>query len=454
MSKILILGSKGTFRLESYGENVNLLEISGSPGFWTLDTIKDALKYVNLNDISVIVVPGNFQGDLTELSEEIGIPIVKGPLSPMLLPRVLSILDPSTLSPKEPFEKVMPSLASMIHKEVLEEVLRRPPKGEAFRIGNLKVPRRPPPQVILSEVYVCNREDEEREILRRVKEGADVIILGRSFFCKEERYVRVVKKFIEELKVPIGVDPGNYKLLIKLLEEGAEVGLSLTPDLLKKIPKKLRKEKAFVLIPNGKNAIEELLRSEKVAERLRFEKLILDPLVFPPVYPGTLEGFFKLKELSKRSKNPLLFGLCNVIEMIDGDSTGATLLALSLAAEAGASLILTVEESPKTFWNTLEAKIASFMVSLSRVLMVPPKDLIPFSLLLLKPKVFNYVRFADNNVKVHLTDRLYYMECDERGLTKFLSETMVKDYIDSTIFNAFLEILGICLPKLRLLQNM
>jgi dihydropteroate synthase-like protein len=439
--RILIVVPKGEASFfNELSEVADLLEIPGSPAFWTLDTLRDNLRKINLKNYDVVVVPGSFPEDLTELSKELGISIVKGPSSPVLFKIIVKdkLLEVKEFDSRRPFEKKFQELTARINLMLLEELKKKPPAGVSFEIKNLKVPLRPPPILVMSEVYLCSEEDITK-VRNRLAEGADIVVLGRSLKCKEEEYVRYFKKVIDEIDKPVAVDPGSLNLLIKLLNLGADIGMSLTIDDLNRIPPKLRKERAFVLIPTDiQHPVSELIKAEKRARSLGFKKLIIDPVVLPPVVPGTLKGLLSLLELSKRSSSPLLYGLCNVVELLDGDSTGVTLFASALALEAGASILLVVEGSPKTVWNTLEARIATSMVSLAKVLKVPPKDIYPFSLLAFKSKELR----LNNKIVVNV----YYTKSECENVLRSLSSAFSTK--NASALQHFKEVLSLCEPLL------
>ncbi len=420
------------------GFEVRCFEIPGSPAFWTLETLREKLKGIKGYD--VILLPGNVQEDLSALSKELGVKVVKGPISPILLEKALRLVDPIELSEKDPFEKAFPEMTSKININILGEIIKNPPRGTAFELRSLKLPLRPPPQLVFSEVYICNKSEIE-EIDRRLLEGADLIVVGRDARCDKSSYIRSLKVILDRIKVPVGADPGFFTSYKEVLDTDIDLFMSVTLNDLERIPVKHRKNKAFVLIPSTLNPVEELRKAAEKARSLGFEKVILDPIAGPPLNPGTLQSLINVKDLAESVSFPILFGLCNVIELMDGDSTGATLLATALAFEAGASAILVVEKSAKTLWNTMEAKIASNMISIAWKSKTFLKDLYPFSLLSFKAKKFSMKdRVSGSLLKV-------FTGCNVNMLKTFIKEIM--NYSNEREFLSSLrEILTLCLPLL------
>ena len=85
--------------------------------------------------------------------------------------------------------------------------------------------------------------------------------------------------------------------------------------------------------------------------------------------------------------------------------------------------------------------MASMMVSLSRVLRVPPKDLVPYSLLLFKPKTFKHVSIVEDGVKIGVKGKNYYIKCNDKEVISFM-----KEYLSSgaTGIEPILEVISLC----------
>ncbi len=70
----------------------------------------------------------------------------------------------------------------------------------------------------------------------------------------------------------------------------------------------------------------------------------------------------------------MLLGINNFYELIDADTQGSIPALIQLAGEAGVSAVLVSEESWKSRWATLEARISSYISSASLATGAPPKD--------------------------------------------------------------------------------
>lgn len=250
-----------------------------------------------------------------------------------------------------------------------------------------RIPLKPPPILVASEVYVEKDNNAYEEALRRVSEGANIIVLGATRATGREEYQRLVKKLSIDYTVfvdQIGLlDPEEAYSL------GAEGWMSLTPNQLSAITEDARSLLAYVIIPSSLGSAHsryrQLSQAYTTARRLGYDKIILDPVLQPPVAPGALEGLYAAKLLSYEGLGPIMLGINNVYELVDADTHASIGVLTALAGEAGASLILVGEESSKARGATLEAVIASRLASLSLKYNSPPKDY-PYRLLQVKSK--------------------------------------------------------------------
>ncbi len=113
--------------------------------------------------------------------------------------------------------------------------------------------------------------------------------------------------------------------------------------------------------------------------------MIADPVLDPPALglASSLREYILFREAHPTI--PLFFGVGNVTELLDADSTGANALLAALGAEIGASLLFTPEYSAKARGSVHELAIASRMMILAQWRQTPPKDL-GLDLLILKEK--------------------------------------------------------------------
>ncbi len=344
-----------------------------------------AIASLARHGVELVIVPGSWIGPWDVISQRLGVKVVRGAWSPLLTLEIIRRWGVSRLSPRLEAEKTVYPDMARVAVETLNSLKATPPAGTAFRLDGVPLPLRPPPILVASEVYVrtCDAESVASEVYWRMLEGADIVSLGWDGSVSIECYWRVLRRLLDEVPGPVAADPGRPELAVEAAKIGAGLSLSLTPESLELVPNRLREETAFVVIaPGGPSAL------EKVAARARelgFERLLLDPVLGPPGSPGSLASLCAAGEAAQRAGYPLMVGVNNVVEMIDADTTGSTALAVALAAEAGASLVLVGEESTKAQGSTWEAWVAAAMAGLSIYWRKPPKDL-GLDLLLAKRK--------------------------------------------------------------------
>lgn len=244
-----------------------------------------------------------------------------------------------------------------------------------------RIPGRPPPVLVASEVYAdSDRYDPAREAGARLGSGADAVIFGATGDRGARRALGLVARHAGQGLV--GFDYWDESLQAEAVEAGAGLVLSLTPDRLDGIPARLRGRAWYVIVPGNPRApwrvrVEDLLRAASRARRLGYSRVVLDPVLNPPVSPGALDGLMAARALAAEAPGdvPVMLGINNFYELIDADSTGVIAALASLAVEAGVSLLLVGEESYKARGATLEARLAADMASLAARWRVPPKDL-------------------------------------------------------------------------------
>lgn len=317
-----------------------------------------------------VILPGATQLGSGQCSMLAG-KTVRGPHSIYALPDILRFASPQELSLDRPAEEAIGSKLGLVIASVLRETREA---AEGLCRGGACIPLKPPPITVFSEVYRGRVEP-------RFAAGADLVIVG----SKNRRFVEDAL----DTGKPIGVDAGHdLDFMEWALDVGAVLGMSLTMDTLDGVPRRLREEKVFVVIPRELRSPESrALELEKALDRARllgYNGIILDPVLQPLVNPGALDGFLAARMLGGLEA-PVMVGINNVYELIDADSTGVIPTLTMMAAEAGVSVILVSEESWKSRGATLEARIAADMASLAMRWKMPPKS-IGLSLLVAKEK--------------------------------------------------------------------
>ena len=321
-----------------------------------------------------VVVPGSSPYDYSQLGGR----VVKGSYSPRMLPFILRLATLDMLSPRMPAEKALEGLMESVARIVLEHASSR--LEEAFSLGGVRVPLRPPPFIVVADLYYRGSiSGTVEEASRMAGEGADIVVFSWSLGLDKSLFLKVVKAMLDSGVAPLGVDVPFIGAMVEALDSGAVLGMSLDLDSLGEVPRRVREEKAFVILPRTTEppqaAIRDLERAVGRARGMGFEKIIVDPVLKPPFYGGLGASLERLLMAGRRIREPIMVGLNNVYEMIDADTTGSIALLVSIAGEMGASVLMGGEESCKSKGSISEIRRASLMASVALYVGMPPKDL-------------------------------------------------------------------------------
>lgn len=253
--------------------------------------------------------------------------------------------------------------------------------------GRPRVPVKPPPILVASEVYVRDPAGARGEAEARAASGADIIVVGGGASTRRGEYEAALKLLSKDYTV--FADAPGLITPTEAYHLGASGWMSLTPCELDAVEEEVRGELAFTIIPSrlsgARERFEELRRAHAEARALGYRKIVVDPVLQPLVKPGALEGLYAAWMLGAEGLGPIMLGVNNVYELLDADTYGSIPLLVGLAGEACASIVLVSEESVKSRGATLEAAVASRLVGLALKYGTPPKDY-PYNLLLGKGK--------------------------------------------------------------------
>ncbi|MEM4881778.1 MAG: dihydropteroate synthase-like protein [Desulfurococcaceae archaeon] len=370
-----------------------------------------------LSGVDIIIVPGYADGDMSSVSSSFGIPVIKGPRYVYDLPlMVKALLEGVKFSPVIPADEVLREYTEKREQEILNKVKARAQGTGVFTIGSLRVTSDYP--LVILEAYAKSPDDLER--YKEAFKHADAVSLGFPYGFDVEESVRIVKHARELLAKPIGVDSVDFNLVIKVAE---------IVDFINGVPvesaerlvdyRSLIREKPLVLTAttgSPRDRIDLLKKRIAHLEERGFEKLIVDPLLMPPLQ-GLVESL-EAYALAKREmpNTPVLMGTGNVTELVDVDSIGLNALLAFIGVELGIELYLTTEESAKTRGSVKELRKALDMAVLARELKRPPKDL-STNMLVAKSKRRAVTPLPRAEVIVNAVERLP-LRHDPRGYFK------------------------------------
>ncbi len=384
---------------------VHTLPISVA-AFITSEYAARALNDLSAGDYDMILLPGLVRGDVSAIEEATGIPTFKGPTNSNDIPLVLEFLGEIELSKTTPASEFIRNAQAKRALSEIEDVeknwrmiLREQggfvigkegyevPVGEAF------------PMRVIAEIVNAPTLDPEavkRRAIYYEKEGADIIdigmLAGKPVPEAIEGIIEVVRSAVN---LPVSIDTLDPKEIEAAVKVGIDLVLSVDRGNLEEVAPHISDVPVVVLPSNMRegvlpqNAEERFIALEEnilFARNLGVKKIIADPVLEPAVKPGLFESM-KAYHLFRMidEKTPVLFGLGNVTELIDADSTGVNGLLTALACEFGADLLFVPEHSPKARGSVREVAAASKMMFTAKRRETPPKDL-GVDLLVLKEK--------------------------------------------------------------------
>ncbi len=364
----------------------------------TLPQYREALR-----DVDIVIVPGFTEGDLTVLKSLLGIPVVKGTYYAHDIPLLVELLARGVeLSPVNPADEVLESVRARVEEEALNEALFKASSDFYFKIGGLPVSRHYP--LVLLELYV----DKECELeLGEPVKYADIVLAGFPLEFDKNTALRVLKSIRDKIDKPVGIDTVDLELIKEAYEFVDIINGVYCGNIERVLEMNFLREKPLVVICSEGSASERVELLERTVASLKnkgFEKVIVDPVLNPPL-SGLIESLEAYVMLRKALPGtPLLMGVGNITELVDVDSVGVNALLAFMGVEIGVELYLTTEASVKTRGATRELKRALEMAVIARELGKPPKDMTR-NLLVTKSKKKSAVTLPRAGIVVKATER-------------------------------------------------
>lgn len=332
----------------------------------------------------LIIVPGQAKGDMSLVGRELGVKVVKGTLYAYDIPLMLEAVKKGMeLSPLEPADNIIISEKRRLDESLLESLKENARKDYYFKIGDIPVSKHYP--IIFAEVYFEGDVNKTIMMAEKFAVVADVLIFGFPINTPSGTVLDVLNRAYSVLRKPVGIDTPNIEVACDALSVGLDVYLSFTSKSLRSICG-WDKETAVVVVPeSAESSFRDLREAVKLAAESGIEKIIIDPVLSPPMLglTNSISRYIEAKRVFP--DKPLLMGVGNVTELIDADSPGVNALLASIGVELGVEIYLTTEHSPKTRGAVSELRRALDMSLLARERKTPPKDL-SINLLMLKDK--------------------------------------------------------------------
>tara|TARA_B100001971_G_scaffold214180_1_gene250309 strand:+ start:4961 stop:6529 length:1569 start_codon:yes stop_codon:yes gene_type:complete len=362
-----------------------------TPQFATRNLARESVK-----DYDLILLPGTVRGDVTLVEKATGIPTFKGPSNMNDISLLLGLLDRIELSKTvSATERLVDAQSERAITEIRrdEENWRSLLKehgglligsnGHQVPIG-ASFPMRIIAEIVNAPTLELEKVTERARYYQR--EGADIVdigmIAGQSSPESAQTIVEEVKSVID---LPVSIDTLDPLEIEAAVDAGADLVLSVDAGTLEEVAPYVLNVPVVVLpsnmrngfIPRGANErVALLIANIKRATELGIEKIIADPVLEPVIKPGLLESLMAYKLFRDLDKStPVLYGLGNVTELIDVDSTGVNGILAALAAEVGAQLLFIPEHSTKAKGSVRETSRSAKMMYLAKRRGTPPKDL-------------------------------------------------------------------------------
>jgi len=359
---------------------------------------------VDLSGYDMILLPGSVNGDVSPVEEATGVPTYKGPIHAADLPLV--IRDDVELSKTAPANE---QVADVIRSKALEEIeavdrdwrrVLEERGGIVLGRGEWKVPVGPGfPMRVVAEIVnapLMDLGDVTRRAAYYESQGADLIDIGMlARDPRPESIQGIVDAVREATEMPISIDSLEPTEIEAAVDAGVDLVLSLDAGNIEEVATLLGDAAAVVLPTNMREGVlprdshervEMMHRNMALAREHGVTDIVADLVVEPLLRPGLVEAL-KAFQLFHRQEpgTPILFGIGNVTELIDADSTGVNASIAALAAEVGADMLHVPEHSVKNRGGVREAVEASRMMFIAERRGTLPKDL-GVDLLVLKEK--------------------------------------------------------------------
>ncbi|WP_406657609.1 dihydropteroate synthase-like protein [Methanolobus sp. ZRKC2] len=324
----------------------------------------------------LIFIPGLVSGDFSRIASELGCRIRLGPKHAYDLGFVLSFVDQLEFSTEIPACELLADVRREIALEKIRELetLAVP----VIAVSELKIGGNSRMKVMAEVVDATGLDSHtlSERIESFVRKGADIIDLGASLHAEPEDVDRAIRVARSVTSLPVSIDTLDPELLTQALETGVDLVLSLDSSNISIIaPQLAGSNVAAVVLPNSGEGLDSLVRNITEARRLGVSKIIADPVLDPIGHDiiGSIVRYSKFHEMFPDV--PVFFGVGNVTELVDADSTGVNATLCGIAADVGASILFTPEYSNKTQGSIDELKKASQMMMLAKERKSSPKDL-------------------------------------------------------------------------------
>lgn len=409
----------------------------------------ESSNLIDLNDMDMIIIPGLIRKDAKLIQEETGIPAYKGPTDAADLQIVLDALDKLELSTMTSADKLIEAEQRQKALEFIEnfekdekqtyKLLKKP---NNILIGKLPVGEDFPMRVLaeIANAPLLSTEDLIKKAEYFIKSGADMVDIG---MVAGENLAHKIPEMVSTLKqiagdIPVSIDTLNPLEIESAVKSGVDMVLSLDHGNCEELlPLMEEKQIPAVILPTNfkkgwvPHTVEERVRSlEDLREKCRKIDVVADLILDPINSRSIVDSIMACHQYHDKNPEPVFFGVGNVTELLDTDSTGVNALLSGIAMELGASILFTPEESGKTVRSVYELAVSSKMMFLAKNRGSIPKDL-GINLLVFKDKRLPEKVMEEFDVPVFEAEGTKKFVQDDAGSFKIMindNEIMVVHY--------------------------
>ncbi len=287
------------------------------------------LKPETIGDSDQIIVPGRCRGDLEALSEQLGVPVIRGPEEvkdlPLFFGRAKKAIDLSEYDVN-------------IFGEIVD------------------APERDIPSIIERAQYYS-------------ESGANVIDIG----CLPQEQFPLMEEAIAALH-DIGLKVSVDSLELNDLKRAGKAGADFLLSLTEKTYHLAEETDAIpILVPAEPGSLESLERAMELMDKIN-RPWIADPIL-DPIHFGLTSSIVRYHELRRKYPDaPIMMGIGNLTELTDADTSGINAMLFGIISELNITNVLATEVSPHARRAIKEADIARRMMFAARKDSSLPRD--------------------------------------------------------------------------------
>jgi len=317
----------------------------------------------------IIIVPGLVQGDISSLKDDLKVPVVKGPKYASDIKMTLNEIDVFELSTVYPADQHLRAKKYEETKQLLSEGFTKPldKKLNEFSIGS---PHSFPVGISRPPLVMAEIVDAPKLTLEQVTEranyflnhGVEILDIGAlANNPQPDKIVKIIKELKQlqgKSKFAISIDTLNVEEIEAAIKAKVDLILSIDHSNVEQLGPKIPKDTGVVIVPTNisegympkkpAERVESLIQLQKKLQDFGLTKIIADPIIEMPIYPGfinSLRGYIDFRE--QETSTPMMTCIGNVTEFIAADAVGINVLFTTIAVELGIQFLLATDVSVK-----------------------------------------------------------------------------------------------------------